>query len=37
MDEHGRFTIQVDPVISQKVYDSSESLPSLLMVFLLTL
>jgi ankyrin repeat protein len=22
MDEHGRFTIQVDPVISQKVYDS---------------
>jgi hypothetical protein len=25
MDEHGRFTIPVDPVFSHKVYDSSES------------
>ena len=24
MDEHGRFTIPVDPVFSHKVYDSSE-------------
>jgi hypothetical protein len=28
MDEHGRFTIPVDPVFSQKVYDSSKSLLS---------
>ena len=26
MDEHGRFTVAVDPVFSHKVYDSSESL-----------
>ena len=25
MDEHGRFTIPVDPVFSHKVYDSSKS------------
>ena len=25
MDEHGRFTIPVDPVLSHKVYDSSKS------------
>ncbi len=24
MDEHGRFTIPVDPVFSHKVYDSSK-------------
>ena len=26
MDEHGRFTIPVDPVFSHKVYDSSKSI-----------
>ena len=27
MDEHGRFTIPVDPVFSLKVYDSSKCWP----------
>ena len=33
MDEHGRFTIPVDPVFSHKVYDSSEF--KLLVIYML--
>ena len=29
MDEHGRFTIPVDPVFTQKVYDSSKTVHTL--------
>ena len=32
LDEHGRFTVPVDPVFSQKVYDSSECVVCVLCV-----